>query len=191
MKLQRSTGILLGVAIALSTTVIIAETQKNNTNQGSKTLYDFVEADVISFKVELDDNIITFNKEDDTWTMTAPESAPADPSSVAFLLNLLTSSAIEETISTTPDELSTYGLEDPIATVELTTSNQEDHTLLVGDQNFNNTSLYVVRSEDKDDSQTVNIHLVSKDLENGLERPLQDWLLNEETEDDNDAISDE
>ena len=188
MKLQRSTGVLLGVAIALLSAVTVLETQKGNNNQDDSTLYGFAEADVSSLKIDIDNNTLAFSKTDDEWEMTAPESAPADPSSIAFLLNLLTTSAIKETISTTPDDLSVYGLDDPTAIVELTTLNEESHTLLVGEQDFNNTSLYVTKFESEDNPQTVNIHLISNDLENGLERPLEDWLLNEEaneeTEDD-------
>lgn len=181
MKLQRSTGVLIGVAIALVTTVTLIETQKGSQTNSDNTLYDFAEADVDAFTIELDDSTLAFSKTDDTWQMTQPDSAEADPSSVAFLLNILTSSTIKETITTTPDQIDTYGLEDPIATVKLDVYDT-NHTLKVGDEDFSGTALYVMATGDDANTESVDVHLISNDLENGLDRPLEDWKVKEEEE---------
>ncbi|MEM9484390.1 MAG: DUF4340 domain-containing protein [Cyanobacteria bacterium P01_F01_bin.116] len=181
MKLQRSTRFLLGVAIALIATVTLLETQKGQQADNENTLYDFTEADINAFTIELEDNTLAFSKTNDTWQMTQPESAEADPSSVAFLLNILTISTIKETITTTPDQIETYGLDDPIATVQLDVYDA-NYTLNVGDPDFSGTALYVMSTGNAPNTESVDIHLISNDLENGLDRPLEDWKAQEEEE---------
>ena len=171
MKLQRSTGILLGVAIALAATVTIIETRKGTQSSDSKTLYGFTEADVSSFAINLDGSRLAFAKtDDDTWQMTEPESAPADPSAIAFLLNIITSDTVKETVTVNPNQLDTYGLDDPTAIVDLMV-NEENHTLTIGDEDFSETSLYVMTESAVAAADSVDIYLIPSRLESGLERP--------------------
>ena len=195
MKLQRSTGILLGVAIALAATVTIIETRKGTQSSDSKTLYGFTEADVSSFAINLDGSRLAFAKsDDDTWQMTEPESAPADPSAIAFLLNIITSDTVKETVTVNPNQLDTYGLDDPTAIVDLMV-NEENHTLTVGDEDFSETSLYVMTEPAVAAADSVDIYLIPSRLESGLERPQDEWLLADAEEDaaaePDDATADE
>ena len=177
MNLQRSTGILLGVAIALAATVTIIETRTGTQSSDSKPLYGFTEADVSSFAINLDGSRLAFAKtDDDTWQMTEPESAPADPSSIAFLLNIITSNPVKETITANPNQLDTYGLDEPTATVDLM-ANEENYTLTVGDEDFSGTSLYVMTESAPETADSVDVYLIPNRLENGLERPQDEWLL--------------
>ena len=195
MKLQRSTGILLGVAIALAATVTIIETRKGTQSSDSKTLYGFTESDVSSFAINLDGSRLAFAKsDDDTWQMTEPESAPADPSAIAFLLNIITSDTVKETVTVNPNQLDTYGLDDPTAIVDLIV-NEENHTLTVGDEDFSETSLYVMTEPAVAAADSVDIYLIPSRLESGLERPQDEWLLADAEEDaaaePDDATADE
>ncbi len=188
MKLQRSTGILLGVAIASVATVAIVETTKTNRPSQGDTLYNFSENEVSAFTIKREGTTLAFTKTDDTWQMTTPETAPADPSSVAFLLNIITTDTIKESIKATPEQLSDYGLENSTAVVELTV-NEDKHTLAVGDEDFSGTSLYVLKTDAEQpvsDSDSVELYLIPKELENGIERPIDEWLLSDE----NDAPAD-
>lgn len=183
MKLQRSTGVLLGVAIALAAIVTIIETRKGTQSSDSETLYGFTEADVSSFSIELEERRLAFAKTDDnTWQMTEPESAPADPSAIAFLLNIITSDTVTETITANPNQLDTYGLDDPTAIVELLV-NEENHTLTVGDEDFSGTSLYVMTEPAPSAADSVDVYLIPNRLENGVERPQNEWLLSDSEED--------
>ena len=178
MKLQRSTGILLGVAITLVTTVASIEITQNSQIASTNTLYDFTEGDITAFTVSHDNTVISFTKTDDTWQMEKPQTALADPASVAFLLNIITSNAIKETITTTPEQLDDYGLDKPVATLELT-AEEENYALSIGEEDFSGTSLYVMTANSMG-PDPVEIHLISKDLENGFERPVDDWILSQE-----------
>lgn len=184
MKLQRSTGILLGVAIALVTTVIIFETRQDTQSSENQTLYNFAEADISSFTLERDNETLSFTKTDNTWTMTEPESATADPASISFLLNIITSDTVKQTITTNTNQLETYGLDQPKAIVELTVDD-ESHRLVVGDEDFSGTSLYVMTNHDVVGQNPVDIYLIPKGLENGIERPVTDWIAS-----DREAVND-
>lgn len=178
MKLKRSTGALLGVAIALVTTVAIIETNKSTQSDTGKTLYEFTEGDVNAFTINRNNATLSFAKNNDTWQMTEPQNAPADPSSIAFLLNIITSDTIQETIIADSSQLDNYGLESPTANVKLITD-QSNHTLVMGEEDFSGTSRYVMTTDDVVETDPVEIYLISKDLENGIERPIDDWMLNE------------
>ncbi len=189
MKLQRSTGILLGVAITLVAAVTIFETQKGTqTNQG-ETLFDFAEADISAFTLEREDETLTFTKTDDIWQMIEPENATADPASVAFLLNIITSDTIQETITTTPKQLKTYGLDNPETTIMLTVDDAS-YRLTVGDEDFSGTSRYVMTTHDVIEPNPVDIHLIPKGIENGIERPIPDWLAKDDNNSATDTIDD-
>ena len=181
MKIQRSTGILLGVAIALTAAVAIFETQGGRQSSSGETLFNFAESDVSALTVERDDTTLAFTKIDNSWQMTEPEETPADPSSVAFLLNIITNDTIQETLTSPSDQLDTYGLENPKAVVNLTV-NDENYTLAIGDEDFSGTSLYVMTTPDMTEADPVNVFLIPQGIENGIERPVNDWIAKNEDE---------
>ena len=189
MKLQRSTGILLGVAIALAAAVALFETQKDTT-ESSDTLYSFAETDVSAFTIEQDDSTLAFEKADDIWQMTEPETAAADPSTIAFLLNIVTTSAIQDTITASPDELDTYGLDTPTATVQLTVDDA-DYTLTVGDEDFSGSSLYVMTIDSDTDIVPSEVHIIANEFTNGIDRPLDDWILDDSENAEDESTNDE
>ena len=181
VKIQRSTGILLGVAISLTATIAIVETQRSQQSNGGDTLFDFAEADVSAFIVERDGETLAFTKIDNSWQMTEPEETLADPSSVAFLLNIITNDTVSETLTISSNELATYGLETPKAMVSLSVDGK-DHILTVGDADFSGTSLYVMTASDVTESEPVKVLLIPQGIENGIERPVDDWIAKSENE---------
>lgn len=181
MKLQRSTVGLLGVAIALVATVAIVETTKNTQPDSGDTLYGFAEGDITTFSINREDTTLAFTKTDDTWQMTEPQDAPADPSSIAFLLNIITSDTITETVTATAAQLDDYGLEDPSALVNMTVG-EENYVLAVGDEDFSGTSLYTMTVNEPADTESVDVYLMPNSLSAGLERPVDEWILQPEEE---------
>ncbi|MBE9065116.1 DUF4340 domain-containing protein [Leptolyngbya cf. ectocarpi LEGE 11479] len=181
MKLNRSTVGLLGVAIALVAAVSIFETTKNTQPESGDTLYEFTEGDVTTFSIDREETPLAFAKADDTWQMTEPQDVPADPSSIAFLLNIITSDTITETITATADQLDNYGLGDPNAVVSMTVG-EEEYTLAVGGEDFSGTSLYTMTVDESTDTESVDVYLMPNSLSTGLERPLEEWILQPEEE---------
>jgi hypothetical protein len=190
MKLQRSTWILLGVAIALGGGVLIYETYRAQpgevAEQGSgEPVFAFEESDVQQLTLARQDTTLTFEKDNDgNWLMTKPKQEPAQAAAIAFLLNILTTDPALQTLSATPDQLKDFGLEDPTATVTLTLADESTHTLTVGTPDFSGDSLYVMTpTADTQDAQEtsesaaeITVYVVSGGLTNGIERPVDDWL---------------
>lgn len=183
MKLKRSTAGLLGAAIALVAAVTIFETTKNPQPESGDTLYGFTEDDVTTFSIDREGTTLAFAKIDDIWQMTEPQDANADPSSIAFLLNIITSDTITETIIATADQLDDYGLEDPGAIVNMTVG-EEDYVLAVGDEDFSGTSLYTMTVDEPADTESVDVYLMPNSLTTGLERPVDEWILHQEEEEE-------
>lgn len=183
MKLKRSTVGLLGAAIALVAVVAIFETTKNTQPESGDTLYEFTEGDVTDFSIDREGSTLAFAKTDDTWQMTEPQDAPADPASIAFLLNIITSDPITETITATAAQLDGYGLEEPAAVVNMTVG-EEAYSLAVGDEDFSGTSLYTMTVDEPTDTESVNVYLMPNSLTTGLERPVEEWILQAEAEED-------
>ncbi|MEM6253507.1 MAG: DUF4340 domain-containing protein [Cyanobacteria bacterium P01_D01_bin.156] len=190
MRLQRSTGVLLGVAIALVATVAIIETTKQNRPEKGDTLYSFTEADVDAFTINRTDTTLSFEKTDDTWQMLEPEDAPADPSSIAFLLNIITTDPIKETIVASAEQLDEYGLGDPRATVDISVAD-ENYTLALGDEDFSGTSLYVMTTEATAESESGELYLMPKALQSGIGRRIDEWIASEDSEETEGNVTEE
>ncbi|MEM7064985.1 MAG: DUF4340 domain-containing protein [Cyanobacteria bacterium P01_B01_bin.77] len=184
MKFKRSTIGLLGAAIALVAAVAIFETTKNTQPESGDALYEFTEGDVTRFSIDREETPLAFAKTDDTWQMTEPQDVPADPSSIAFLLNIITSDTITETITAKADQLDDYGLEDPSAIVNMTVG-EEEYILAVGDEDFSGTSLYTMTVDEPADTEaSVDVYLMPNSLTTGLERPTEEWILQSEEGED-------
>ncbi|MEM8808217.1 MAG: DUF4340 domain-containing protein [Cyanobacteria bacterium P01_G01_bin.38] len=190
MKLQRSTWVLLGVAIALGGGVLLYETQKGSeTEQAQGTsLYSFEEQDVQQLKIDRADTTIAFEKTSDgSWEMSGPQQQPAEAGAIAFLLDQLTGKPTLETLTVIADDLQKFGLDEPPATVALTLAHGTTHQLQVGTPDFSGDSLYVrlvneAEADTNDGSgEEVTVYLVSGGLRNGIERPVEEWLVADET----------
>lgn len=66
------------------------------------------------------DETLTFENIDSSWVYTADSSFPLDSSYLDSMLSTLSDVTATKTIET-PDDLSQYGLEDPVCTVSITT----------------------------------------------------------------------
>ncbi|MEO1402201.1 MAG: DUF4340 domain-containing protein [Cyanobacteria bacterium J06635_1] len=186
MKLQRSTWVLLVVAIALGSGVLLYETQTvNDTEQTQgQSLYPFEEKDVQQLKIDRADTIIAFEKTSDgTWGMSEPQQQPAEAGAIAFLLDQLTGKPTLDTLTVSPDDLPKFGLDAPPATVTLTLADSVTHQIQVGSADFSGDNLYVRRVDEaeEDDGEAVTVYLVSGGLRNGVERPVEEWLIADES----------
>lgn len=102
---------------------------------------------------------------------------PASDASVAFLLNLLTTGKSDSTLVMTDPakQRQEYGLDEPVATVEVKLKNQQSHRLILGKPDFNGTFLYAQSDPPPDKSENIEVLLVSPDFQNAVNRPLSEW----------------
>jgi hypothetical protein len=139
MKLKRSTVALVGVALLLGAGVLIAESQRGNAPQTAEvdgtgeTIFPFEESAVTRLQVDRDGEILVFEKDSEgNWQMVEPDTSPAEPGAVAFLLSRLNTDSPLETVTIQPDEVEDFGLADPAGTVIVTLENGTEHRLLLG-----------------------------------------------------------
>jgi len=189
MKLKRSTVALVGVALLLGAGVLIAESQRGNAPQTAEvdgtgnTIFPFEESAVTRLQVERGGETLVFEKDDEgNWQMVEPESSPAEPGAVAFLLSRLNTDSPLETVTMQPDEVEDFGLANPAGTVIVTLENGTEHRLLLGGEDFSGSARYAVLDPEtwpptEDAAEEIAVLVVSQDVANGINRPVDEWKM--------------
>ena len=179
MKLPKTTLILILLALGLGGFVYFHEV-KNRTQQiATKTqkqkIFSFTAADVQSLTIKIKDTTLQIEKrntsEKPQWEIKSPISALANDAIVAYLMDLLVEGKTERIVSVTPTELSEFGLDKPVATIDVKLKNQQSHQLILGKGDFNNQFLYA----QADSNKNMNLLLVSKDFVNAVNRDISEW----------------
>jgi Domain of unknown function (DUF4340) len=183
MKLQRTTLILILLALGLGAFVYFFEirgaTQRQESQANKLSIFDFADDDVRSLNIKTNNlNIIidrSTSPNPPKWLLKSPVSAPASDASVSFLMDLLTKGTSDRIISVSSNQLNEFGLNPPIATIEVQLKNQKTHRLILGKSNFNDRFLYAqANSSHKPDGKTE-VLLVSKEFVNAVSRELSEW----------------
>ncbi len=179
MKLPKTTLILILFALGLGGFVYFHEI-KNKTQQTviktqKQKIFSFTAADVQSLTIKIKDTTLQIEtrntSEKPQWEIKSPISALANDAIVAYLMDLLVEGKSERTVSVTPTELSEFGLDKPVATIDVKLKNQQSHQLILGKGDFNNQFLYA----QADGNKNMNLLLVSKDFVNAVNRDISEW----------------
>ncbi|PSR13062.1 hypothetical protein C8255_25760 [filamentous cyanobacterium CCP3] len=191
MKFKRSTLILVGVAFLLGAGVLIAESQRSQSPQtatqteSADPILAFEETDVATLTVDRGDETLVLEQGDDgNWQMTAPENAVAEPGAVAFLLSRLNTDSPLQTVTMTADQATDFGFNAPIGMVTVTLNNGTEHELILGGPDFSGGANYAVIDPDPwppEEGQEYSVLVVTRDVANGINRPLAEWLMPVET----------
>ncbi|MBE9113171.1 DUF4340 domain-containing protein [Nodosilinea sp. LEGE 07298] len=191
MKFQRSTLILVGVAFLLGAGVLIAESQRSQSppsatqSESTEPILAFEEADVATLTVDRGDETLVFEQGDDgNWQMTAPENALAEPGAVAFLLSRLNTDSPLQTVTMTADQATDFGFDAPVGIVTVTLKDGTEHELILGGPDFSGSANYAVVDPDPwppAEGQEYSVLVVTRDVANGINRPLEEWLMPVET----------
>ena len=188
MKLKRSTVVLVGVALLMGAGVLIAESQRSDAPQTAEVegsgepIFPFEETAVTRLQVERDGDTLVFEKDDEgNWQMVQPDSEPAEPGAVAYLLSRLNTDSPLQTVAMQPDELEAFGLADPAGTVTVTLEDGTEHQLLLGGEDFSGSARYAVIDPETWPPATageeISVLVVSQDVANGINRPVDEWKL--------------
>lgn len=209
--LKKGTLGLLLAAIALTGAVLLFENRSGadsartatNSEEGEATekLLPIEEEEVESFSVvrrlETESETLSFEKEEAgvNWLMTEPREATAESGAIAFLLNQITlpnaRSVTVESSESEPD-LEEFGLEDADYTVFLSV-NEKTYVLEIGGLDFDGDSRYVQvieiekEGEDAQIETPLGVYVVPGGILNAVQRPTEEWLIAEDTEETNDS----
>lgn len=179
MKLKFSTLILLFIALGLGGFVYFFEVrgapQREAAQAENQQLFDFTEDQVQAFTVKTRQQVLFFQRSNNrTWQMQSPIQAPANDASVAYLLNLLATGTSDRTLTASASQRSEFGLDQPLAIIDVKLNNNQTHQLVLGKANFNRSFLYA-QADPSRASQELQVLLVSTNFENAVNRPLSEW----------------
>ena len=188
MKLQRSTVILVAIALLLGGAVLFTQARQTGgsrptTAQGdtaTSPVFDFEEADVVDLRIETADQTVVFEKDEaGFWQMVEPEEQPAEAAAIAFLLSGLVTDGLVQTTTIDAANQAEFGLDDPFATVELTLADDTTHRLILGDPDFSGQNYYALTDPDTfplpEDAGDTEVAIVTANIFNGVDRPLEEW----------------
>jgi len=191
MKFQRSTLILVGVAFLLGAGVLIAESQRSQSpesaaqTESTAPIFTFEETDVATLTVDRGNETLVFEQDDDgNWQMTAPENAVAEPGAIAFLLSRLNTDSPLQTVTMTADQATDFGFNAPVGMVTVTLNDGTEHELILGGPDFSGSANYAVVDPAPwppvGESES-SVLVVTRDVANGINRPLAEWKMPVET----------
>ncbi|WP_017299555.1 DUF4340 domain-containing protein [Nodosilinea nodulosa] len=191
MKFQRSTLILVGVAFLLGAGVLVAESQRSRSpesatqSESTKPILAFEETDVATLTVDRGNETLEFDqKGDGNWQMTKPDQTVAEPGAIAFLLSRLDTDSPLQTVTMQPDQAADFGFNAPIGIVTVTLKDGTQHELILGGPDFSGSANYAVIDPapwPPAEGKEYSVLVVSRDVANGINRPLQEWKMPVET----------
>lgn len=185
MKLQKTTLALVFIALILAIGVYFLELQRtdklNNNQANQQRLFDFNKSEIVGLTInKVIDNksqviiLARENQKTSLWQMQQPENSPANDAVVDFLVGLLVETRIKTPLMVTPNQLIEYGLNLPLATIEIKLKNQQTFKLILGKQTFDKGSLYASKDEGNKTKQVV---IVPLNFQNAIDRPLSEWKI--------------
>ena len=179
MKFPKTTLILILLALGLGGFVYFHEIKGKNQQAEIKIqnqkIFTFTADDVQSLTIKIKETTLQLERrntsEKPQWEIKSPISALANDAIVSYLMDLLVKGKSERTVLISSAELSEFGLDKPVATIDIKLKNQESHQLILGKGDFNNQFLYA----QADSNKNMNLLLVSKDFVNAVNRDISEW----------------
>ena len=195
MKLQRTTWILVALALVLGGSIYFYEIQVKPKQEAiqakQKRIFDFEEKEIKRLTIEKEEQVLEFERtgdENNPWQMKQPEDVPASDASVSFLLDLLVEGKSDHSFTIPPNQSKEYGFDRPLATVKVQLENQETHKLILGKTDFNGQFLYAQADPLSATEQELEIMLVPKNFQYAVEREFEEW---KQTEEDSEPTSEQ
>lgn len=192
MKLQKTTWVLLTVAILLGGGVYLYETvgkpHQEEVQAKQKQIFTFKEEDIKTLTIKTKGKTLKFertNDENQPWQMKQPEDVKANDAAISFLLNLLVERERDRNLTVPEQDLKQYGLNPSLATITIQLANQETHQLILGNPNLEDLYLYSQIDPPKQASKEVEIVLIPKEFQYAVERDLAEWKQPQEQEPEN------
>jgi hypothetical protein len=198
MKLQRTTWILIIAALLMGGFVYFYEIQGAPKREAAKAtkrpIFTFAEDQIQSLRIETEQETLEIEQVEEepvSWELESPETAPASSAAVAYLTNLLAEGESDRTLTVAADDLEEYGLDNPLATVEVQLQDGETHRIILGSPGFDRTFLYAQIDPPEQTSEQVDVQLVPIEFENAVSRPLEEWKQVEVNEQEEPEATDE
>jgi hypothetical protein len=151
--MKRSTGIVFLVALVLAAFVYFYEVRRKPATEASsansKPAFSLTSTDVKQIKIQRAGTTMNFERKSDGWYMTQPRSQRAEGSALDGVASTLSFVSVDRAFPATPDNLSSFGLQDPPVTLDFTLNNGTSHELRFGSKDFSASSIYALIDDGK------------------------------------------
>lgn len=186
MKLQKNTLLLLITALLLGGVVYIYEIKGKEKQtviqEKAQKIFNFIETDIKSLKIEREKEILEFEKTTDEllpWSMIKPDKIKAEAGAISFLINPLVGEDIKSSFSISAKEKADYGLDKPIAKLTIILNNNQTYKLIFGKPNFDEKFVYTLIDPVENETSKLTVNLLPISLKYAVERPLSEWKYKE------------
>ncbi|WP_298611553.1 DUF4340 domain-containing protein [uncultured Thermosynechococcus sp.] len=178
--IRTKTLVLLATAAILGGGLYLFEEQLPRPNapnaKAKKPLFHFQEAAVVALKIVSPKYSLNLKKlETGNWVIDRGKQTPAEEGTVVFLLNLLTTGERDRSFEVPTKNAGEYGLAPPMATIEITLKDGQQHRLRLGDPTFDSLKLYAEIDPPPEPREKMTVTLVPLDFKNAVQRPLEEW----------------
>ena len=184
MKLLGTPLLLMTAAAGLAGVVYFVEFHRPPTSSqttvspmtatSAARLFEFQEREIQGLSIKTVGTTVVLEKEK-IWMVRSPlPTVPANEAVVAFLTNLLMSPR-DRMIQVPATRRSEFGLDQPLATIEITTVNQQRHSLILGRLNFDRTGLYALVDPSVNPNADLSVMVVPTSFESAVMRNGLEW----------------
>lgn len=172
---NRIVGLLgvLAVACAATYGVMKYEEEKELIKNSDEIILELDADSVTALSWEYDQEYLSFHK-DETWKYDEDEAFPVDEEKISSLLELFESFGVSFAIEDVED-LSQYGLDDPMCTITVETG-EETYKLQLGDYSVMDSERYVTLGDGM-------VYLVKEDPFDTFELTISDMIKHDEIPD--------
>jgi len=192
MKLQKTTLVLIILALSLAIGVYFSEVQRayqQEANLGNQQkLFDLTLEEITGLTITTQSQVIELVRGDrktSQWQMQRPENVPANDAVVDFLLGLIVETKVDRPLPLTNNQFIEYGLNSPLATIEIKSQNKPTYKLFLGKQTFDKSSLYAYKDTESNKSTTPTSPkplpqqalIVPLNFQNAVDRSLSEWKI--------------
>ena len=194
MKLQRTTVFLIILTLGLGSFIYFTEIRgkqgqetlaNKEEEKAKKPLFNFSKDEIKFLTIETQDQILKFEQTEDKtqpWKMIQPDQVTASEASLSFLLNLFIEVKNRQVFNTNKEELKEYGLAQPQTKILIELKDQQQYEISLGKSNFDDTLIYAQVDPNEEQSENIEVILVSKSFQYAVERDLNDWKQIEENQ---------
>ena len=178
MGIQRSTWSLVLTACLLGGIVYLSESQREiKTNQvisAAQSISNWTLEDIQGLGIKTEKYSLVFEKRNvvdspSQWQMKQPQDVPANAAAISFLTNLLVTGKPERVFPLSLAQLADYGLNKPIAIIEVKLKNNQTHLLRLGKPELQGSSIYA----QLDNLEMV--YLLPVEFQYAVNRELKEW----------------
>jgi hypothetical protein len=120
-------------------------------------------------------------------TQISQEKVYANEAYVSFLLEQLVSDRSQQTLTATPEQIKEYGLNPPVAIIEVILKDQKIYQMILGKSEFSGNAIYAQINPPLPETENQTVLVVSKNFQYAVDRTLEEWKQPAAVLDDNSA----